>query len=115
MHRQIRGLRKGDGIKVDHRSHDTLDNRRSNLRVSSNVQNHHNMRPKRGKAVPFKGVYLFKRTGKFHAQIKTDKVRHLGSFKKARQAARCYDSAARRAFGTFAYTNFDEKGKRNAA
>lgn len=45
MHRQIMGLTLGDPRQVDHRNGDSLDNRRSNLRVVSASQNAQN-RPK---------------------------------------------------------------------
>lgn len=44
MHRRIMGLEHGDGLEVDHINHDTLDNRRSNLRIVRQIDNQHNRR-----------------------------------------------------------------------
>lgn len=43
LHRLI--LNAPNGIEVDHINHDTLDNRRCNLRLSLNNENHLNRRP----------------------------------------------------------------------
>lgn len=42
MHRIIMGLDFGDLRQVDHINHDTLDNRKSNLRIVTHRINHHN-------------------------------------------------------------------------
>lgn len=42
MHRLIFGLKKGDPREVDHLNHDTLDNRRRNLKVCTRRKNHEN-------------------------------------------------------------------------
>jgi hypothetical protein len=39
MHRQLTGCKPGDGLKVDHLNHDTLDNRRRNLSPGSHSDN----------------------------------------------------------------------------
>lgn len=44
MHRRIMRLGIGDRRQVDHQDHDTLDNRRSNLRIVTNRENHENLR-----------------------------------------------------------------------
>jgi HNH endonuclease len=44
MHRFIMGLSYADGLTVDHINHDTLDNRKSNLRVATYAQNCANRR-----------------------------------------------------------------------
>lgn len=42
MHRYILNLRKGDGLEGDHINHDTLDNRRQNLRRATRLENSRN-------------------------------------------------------------------------
>ncbi len=44
MHRIIMGLSREDRRQVDHINHDTLDNRRENLRICTNRENHENRR-----------------------------------------------------------------------
>jgi len=73
MHRLIEGLDHGDPRQVDHINHDTLDNRSSNLRVTTGQGNQQNRRSR--------GYYLNKRNGKYHAQIRLNGKRiHLGFY-----------------------------------
>jgi hypothetical protein len=93
------------GIEVDHRNHNGLDNRRSNLRLATGHQNQGNRRPQGG-SPRFKGVYLSR--SKWVAQIRFGgSKRYLGRFTVEEDAARAYDAAARLIFGEFACTNFN--------
>lgn len=87
MHRQIAGLQHGDGLSVDHRNHDTLDNRRANLRIVTHRENHEN-RQKHSRY----GVGVFKREGfrnPFEASLQVDgRTVHLGRFETAAEARR---------------------------
>ena len=101
MHRLILGA--GPGQRVDHRNGDGLDNRRSNLRPTTNALNQANRRRIRSKS-GFKGVIW--RNGKWRAYITVDqRFVSLGSFATPEEAARTYDTAAREYFGEFACTN----------
>lgn len=45
MHRFVMGMRKGDGLHVDHINHDKLDNRRANLQILTPAQHVQRKRP----------------------------------------------------------------------
>lgn len=88
---------------VDHINHDTLDNRRLNLRVVTRSQNSQNRRgAQAGNKTGIRGVSWNKAARKFTAQIYINKARkHLGSFSTARAASIAYQKANRANFGEF--------------
>lgn len=107
MHRFI--LECPDNMLTDHVHHDTIDNRRENIRICTPQQNNMNMRGKRNSSSVFKGVSIVHSTNKWTAAIKVDgSVRRLGSFDDERNAAFVYDIYARRFYGEFAYLNFPD-------
>ena len=110
MHRQIIGLEHGDGMEVDHINHNTLDNRRCNLRVCSKSQNQRNQLVQSRKKYS-KGVIHRDRTmNPWDARIKVNgKCRHIGCYATEQEAADAYDAAARKHFGEFAYTNYQAR------
>lgn len=105
MHRVILGCEgKEEG---DHRNHNSLDNRRHNLRKCTRVQNMCNKRPYRGSSSKFKGVSFNKSKNKWVANIQINgKQTYLKSFNSEEQAARAYDEAAKIHHGVFARLNF---------
>lgn len=106
MHREILGLTKGDGKQTDHHNHNSLDNRKCNIRICSNRQNQQNRHKKRG-CSQYKGVSWYKRDKKWFAQIKVNSQKiHLGCFNNQIDAAKAYDKKAKELFGEFACTNF---------
>lgn len=107
MHRLILGV--DDGVLVDHKDGDGLNNRRANLRPCTHAQNMFNRRLPRNNRSGFKGVYWHK--NRWYAKIQVDRKNiHLGAFTDVEQAAHAYDRAARIHFGEFARLNFPEEG-----
>lgn len=85
---------------VDHANHNTLDNRRHNLRVATRSQNNANRRawgqlPKGISYDPWKDLY--------RARIQVNGKRiGLGRFKNLEDACAAYNRAAKEHFGVFA-------------
>lgn len=87
MHRQILGLEKGDKRHGDHVNLDTLDNRRSNLRIATRSQNFHNTGLRSTNTSGFKNVSYVRRLGKYQACIRADgRNLYLGMFKTPEEA-----------------------------
>lgn len=102
MHRVIMGA-TDPNIEIDHKNHDTLDNRKENLRACSGLQNKSNRSgPQANSTSGVRGVYWHKRAGKWMAQIKVNKKHiYLGLFDSKDKAAEAYASANREHFGEF--------------
>jgi hypothetical protein len=95
-----------DGFEVDHINHNTLDNRRRNLRICSKAENQRNQRLKDNNTSGFKGVYWKKQDKKYVSQITLDGKRlHIGYYKTAKEAAFHYNHYANILFGEFACLN----------
>jgi hypothetical protein len=108
LHREI--MNEPEGLLVDHRNNNGLDNRRSNLRLATHYENTCNRRKTKAKTTSrFIGVYFEKRTGRWVAQIRhRGKKIVLGRFKSEEEAARAYDEAAKKYHGEFARLNFPD-------
>lgn len=92
---------------VDHINGNTLDNRKSNLRLATKRTNAQNMKSNRGSTSKYKGVCWDKFRNKWRATIKVDgKQVHLGRFLTEEDAAKMYDKKAKEFFKEFARTNF---------
>src|SRR3990167_8236813 len=104
MHNVI--LPPTEGLEVDHINRNTLDNRRSNLRLVSHRENSLNRSLFSNNKSGFRGVCRRGQRGSWLAQIKANGVKiHLGSYKTKIDAAIAYDMAALMANGKFAQTN----------
>ena len=107
MHRVILGLKYKDPQSGDHQNHNTLDNRQTNLRICTHLENMRNRKLSLNTTSRFKGVYWNKQKKKWRAHIKIDKIaKHLGYFKIEINAALAYDATAIQEFGEFACLNF---------
>jgi len=118
MHREILGLKKGDGKETDHKNGNGLDNRRCNLRICTRAENVRNMQKDNNCTSKYKGVHWQKGEirkgkqykGKWASQIVYNyKHIYLGLFNNEIDAAFAYDKAAKELFGEFVYLNFPEK------
>jgi hypothetical protein len=106
------------GEHIDHFNFVRSDNRLKNLRAGTQ-QSNNARRKKSSMRWPYKGVRFYSPaksdrfknghpagySGKWTARIKST---HLGSFDTAEEAARAYDSAARKMLGHNAVCNFGD-------
>src|SRR3990167_1416330 len=99
-------LKAPEGKYVDHINGDTLDNRKCNLRLCTNLQNSRNTQLSKRNTSGYKGVHLVKATGKWAVHIMVDgKLRHCGTFIDKVEAAKKYNNLAKKYFGDFAKLN----------
>lgn len=91
MHRFI--LNAPEGLEVDHRNRNGLDNRKSNIWICTYQENMCNKRVW-GK-VPLRGVYWDKQIKKYRARIQHNgKSQHLGLFNTPELANEAYRQAS---------------------
>lgn len=77
LHRELMGLTPGDGLEVDHKNGDKLDNRRQNLRVTDDAGNAANLHGPRAsrfgrRTSRFRGVCLHRPSGKWRATVRVN-------------------------------------------
>lgn len=93
--------------QIDHKNHNTLDNRKENLRICMNGENNRNVRKQRRNTSGYKGVSFHVRRNKWQVSIcVNNKLLYLGLFSDPKEGAKIYDKAAKYYFGEFAYLNF---------
>ncbi len=101
MHRVIMHATKG--AIVDHRDHNTLDNRRQNLRLTTATGNCCNAKRRSDSTSGLKGASWNMASKKWLAQIQINKKKiHLGYFPTAEAAHEAYKEAAVELHGEFA-------------
>jgi hypothetical protein len=95
-------------LYVDHINHNTLDNRKENLRAVTPTQNMQNRKKAANKLCSYKGVYSKGPT--YYAEIQVNgKTFRVGHFKTEVEAAVAYDLKALEFFKEHAHLNFPEK------
>lgn len=85
LHRML--MNPPDGMEVDHINHDTLDNRRSNLRICTRSQNNMNHRKRSDNVSGYKGVSYKTSHKKWRAAICVGgKSHHIGYYSTPEEA-----------------------------
>lgn len=97
--------------QIDHIDHDRANNKITNLREVTEMQNHQNAAKRSDNTSGYKGVSRVNRKIKtWQASIKSGgKQKFLGTFLTAEEAACAYDSAARELHGEHACLNFPDQ------
>ena len=112
MHRALMRLQKGDRKKVDHINGNGLDNRRHNLRITTQSDNIANQKKQIRNTSGYIGVSYNKNARKYQSYITIDRKRiHLGYFFDPETAAVLYDVAVNKLRGSQCRKNF-YKGER---
>lgn len=95
LHRQLLGLRAGDGLECDHINRDRLDNRRENLRAVTHAQNMQNRGPDRNARSPYRGVYFASHCGRWAAEVRLNRHKHWFGYHDTQEAAAAAAAAGR--------------------
>lgn len=106
MHREI--MQTPKGLHTDHINHNGLDNRRKNLIICTNQQNHFNCKLQSNSTSGYKCVSFDdrKKVKKWYSYIKVNQKRFfLGYFKTKEEAAERYNKEARKVFGKYCFLN----------
>jgi len=102
---------------VDHINGDTLDNRRSNLRICTRIENFRNRKRSKNNTSGYKGVHYAQKTKDMINELTkpwiarlslVGKRLYLGNYSTPEEAGRAYDEAAKKHYGEFAKLNFPE-------
>ena len=93
-------------LQVDHINHDTLDNRKRNLRVVTVSQNNMNKDVRSDNTSGHTGVSFDKKSGKYVSYIKINQKRiYLGSFIDINDAIKAREDAEEKYFKEYSYKN----------
>ena len=112
LHRLICNIHGKEGVYVDHINHDTLDNRRINLRTCSMSENNMNAKKQKNTTNQYIGVSWSKYHQSWRAYITiNNRQKFLGYWEQEKDAAIIRDFAAILYRGEFAYLNFKQYEK----
>lgn len=107
LHRVV--MQPPQGITVDHKNGDRLDNRRSNLRLATVGENRRNSGLRSNNTSGYAGVHLFKQkvNNRWQARIADPSGKRigLGFFATPEEAASAWNEAASSYYGEFARLN----------
>ena len=102
MHRVI--MKAPDGMMVDHKNHDGLDNRISNLRICTNGQNQRNRRLSKNNTSGVNGVTWYKNSNKWLARIHFNGVQiYLGYYVNLEDAVKARLAGELKYYGKYQY------------
>lgn len=85
MHREVMGAVPADGKQIDHKDHDSLNNRRSNLKTCDNAQNHWNQKILANNKTGVSGVYFDGKRYVVNISVRGRRI-HLGRCDNLEQA-----------------------------
>ncbi len=96
-----------EGMVIDHINGNTLDNRKENLRICTQLQNNWNTGKRKSNCYSkYVGVTWVKSVKKWQACLGN---RYLGRFDNEEIAAKAYDTEARKTYGEYARLNFPDE------
>jgi len=102
LHRSLMDLERGDPTEVDHLNSDTLDCRRSNMRLATRTENARHIRSHRGSSSAYVGVSWHRASRSWRVNVGSQLIGHYGT---EVEAARARDAAARDLFGEWPVIN----------
>ena len=104
IHRFI--LNAPDDLLVDHRNHDTTNNRRYNLRIATRTQNNTNVKLRTDNSSGVAGVNWNKESNQWVVRISVNKKRiYLGRYNSFEDAVKVRKQAEEKYFGEWSYDN----------
>lgn len=103
MHRLVMNI-SDRSIFVDHISHNTYDNRKSQLRLVTPMQNNQNAKPKKNRLC--NGVYWYERLKKWESLIGVNgKIIYIGLFDNYDDAVQARKDAETKYYGEYGYNH----------